>query len=136
MYIDIRALRSIIAEIPCAAICILAAGFQNISHHDKGSVGERKRRQLDVLGLTAFAFMMLCFLMILDLGARPNASKDAYIIFLAAGLLLSGAMFLVVEAYWANSPMISLRSLKNPSVGLQYLVQLLCMVAQFGVSIP
>ena len=89
---------------------------------------------MDPLGLIAFALMMLFFLMLLDFGARADGFENPLLILLAAGFLLSGVVFLLVEAYWAASPLIPLKMLKNPSVGIQYLVQMLCMIAIFAVG--
>lgn len=96
-------------------------------------MSERRKRQLDVTGIVAFALMTLAFLMLLDLGARADGWDDPLVIISFAGFLLFGILFMLIEAYWATTPIIPLRLLKNPRVGLQYLVQFLCPI--YGPSL-
>lgn len=124
-----------LAQLPVAALCILGVALQNVPHSTEDPVRDRRKRSLDFSGLVSFTLAMVAFLVVLDLAARPDGLGNPLVIVFTILFLVFGVTFLLVEAYWANRPIIPLALLKRPSVGLHYLVQTLCMCAQFTVSV-
>lgn len=87
-----------------------------------------------MLGLAAFALMMSSFLILVDFAGKDGGTRNPVMIVLAAAFVLSATAFLLIEVYWANSPIISPSLLKHNNVGLYLAVQILLLVAQFTVS--
>ena len=88
------------------------------------------QRKLDFAGLLSFALTIVSFLMLLDFGTWACRLYEVLLVVSAATFLLFGSLFLSIEAYWTTRPMIPLHLLKKASVGLQFVVQILCMYAQ------
>jgi len=94
----------------------------------------RKKRQLDVLGLVAFALMMSSFVLFVDFAAKKGGLQNPLVIALAASFVFSAIAFLLIEVYWAKNPVISPSLMKHGKVGSYLGVQVLLLVAQFTVS--
>lgn len=121
-------------QLPIAVFCIFGITCQTVPHKPEDPANGRKNRSLDLPGLLTFTMTMISFLVVLDLGARPDGLENPLVIVFAILFLIFGLAFLFIEAYWAERPMIPLTLIKRPSVGLHYLAQMLCMCAQFAVS--
>ncbi|KAL8731087.1 MAG: hypothetical protein Q9166_003615, partial [cf. Caloplaca sp. 2 TL-2023] len=94
------------------------------------AAGNSKRR-FDVLGLMAFAITMASFLMLLDLGSKEVHFANPKTIVLVVACAISAIMFVLIEAYWATNPMISLSLLRHKGQGSYFAIQVLLLIAQF-----
>ena len=92
----------------------------------------KKRRPLDVLGMTAFAITMALFLLVVSAAGNSTGVRSPLSIGLAAGFMLSLVAFILVEVYWAKSPVVSPHLLRQKA-GTNLAAQLLVYVAQFTV---
>lgn len=89
---------------------------------------------MDLLGLAAFALMMSFFLLFVDIAGKDGGLQSPLAIALAASFVFSACTFLLIEVYWAKSPMIPPSLLKHGNVGSYLTVQVLLLIAQFTVS--
>lgn len=78
--------------------------------------------------------MMSSFLLFVDFAGKDEGLSQPLVIVLAASFVLSAIAFLLIEVYWAKSPMISPSLFRRDKVGAYFLVQVLMLVAQFTVS--
>ena len=95
---------------------------------------KRKKRTLDVLGLIAFAMTMVSFLLLVDIIGKGVDLKDPPVIATAVFLALATVTFVLVETYWADSPIIPLTLIVQEKVGSYFMVQTLLLIAQISVS--
>lgn len=97
---------------------------------------KRKKRTLDVLGLIALAMTMLSFLLLVDIAGKGFSLRTPLFIGLGVSFALSGITFILIETYWAQSPIISPNLIIQEKVGSYFVVQTLLLIAQFSVSQP
>ena len=97
---------------------------------------KRKKRTLDVLGLTALAMTMISFLLLVDIVGKGVNLRSWPFAALAVSFALSAVSFVLVETYWARNPVISPKLIIQRKVGSYFVVQTLILIAQFSVSDP
>ena len=124
--------RSFFAQVPIVLGCLTTAIWQSLP---TSLASGRKKRHLDMLGLVAFALMMSSFLLFVDFAGKSGELRSPVVITLAVSFVFSGIAFLLIEVYWANSPMIAPSLLKQANVGSYFAVQILLLIAQFAVSV-
>ncbi|KAL8873070.1 MAG: hypothetical protein Q9174_001408 [Haloplaca sp. 1 TL-2023] len=93
-----------------------------------------KKRKVDVWGLAAFALTMTTFLALLDRSSKDRAGvRSPLLIALAVSFVVFVLVFFLTETRWAANPMIPPSLLRNWRVGFYFVVQVLLLVAQFGL---
>lgn len=115
-------------------VCFIAAVSQSLPR-PKFLEGGRKKRELDLLGLLTFTFMMSSFLLLVDLGGRGTLMNTPNMISLLVVFACSATCFILVEAFWAKQPMLSPTLLRKAGVASHYILQVLLLCAQFSVSV-
>jgi hypothetical protein len=93
-----------------------------------------KLRRIDFLGAILFPISIVCGLLVLELTGKRMAWTDPIILVLLGASLVSGHLFLLVEAFWAKEPIIPLRLLRNRDVITSYLNLGFQSGAQIAVS--
>lgn len=114
-------------------VCFFAAVSQSLPRPEFLE-GGRKKRKLDVLGLLTFIIMMSSFLLLVDFGGRGTVMKTPTVISLLVVFAFSAICFILVESFWAKQPMLSAMLLRKSGVASHYILQILLLCAQFGVS--
>ena len=110
--------------------CFAVALWQSLPQLDSG----RKKRQLDLAGLFAFALTMASFLLLVD-SAQKDGGLNSLITLAFGGMFLTSAIaFTIIESFWAKAPLISLSLLIKQQVWPYFAIQTLMLIAQFAVS--
>lgn len=79
---------------------------------------------------------MISFLLLVDaVGKGVNPRSRLFVVF-AVFFALSAIFFVLVERYWAQSPVISPNLIVHQKVGSYFVAQTLLLIAQFSVSDP
>lgn len=114
-------------------VCFIAATSQSLPRPEFLEDG-RKKRELDLLGLLTFTFVMVSFLLLVDLGGQGTMMNTPIMISLVVVFGFSAICFTTVEAFWAKRPMLSPALLRKAGVASHYILQVLLLCAQFSVS--
>lgn len=80
--------------------------------------------------------IMISFLLLVDIAGKGANLRSPLFIALAVSFALSVVAFVLVETYWAQSPIISPTLIVQEKVGSYFAVQTLLLTAQFSVSGP
>ena len=104
--------------------------WQSLPEIEKG----RKKRRLDALGLTAFAFMMASFLLFVDSAGKEDGVDNPIALAFGAAFVAFAIAFVLTEIYWTKGPMIPLSLFSKGQVGPYFAVQMLLLIAQFTVG--
>ncbi|MCJ1277035.1 hypothetical protein MMC21_004844 [Puttea exsequens] len=107
--------------------CLAVALWQSLPEIEKG----RKKRRLDALGLTAFAFMMASFLLFVDSAGKEDGVDNPIALAFGAAFVAFAIAFVLTEIYWTKGPMIPLSLFSKGQVGPYFAVQMLLLIAQF-----
>ncbi|MFE9675005.1 MFS transporter [Streptomyces sp. NPDC006259] len=91
------------------------------------------RPRFDVLGTLLLAAASTCLVLLTSWGGTEHAWNSRVVLCLAAGAVLSTALFLVAERF-AAEPLIPLRLFRDPVFTLTSLVGLVIGVALFGAA--
>lgn len=116
-------------QAPIVLGCFTVASWQSLPQVDNG----RKKRQLDLPGLFAFASTMASFLLLVDAAQKEGGLDSLITLALLAIFWTSAIFFIFIEQIWTKSPLISLSLLTKPQVGPYFAVQILLLVAQFAL---
>ena len=92
-----------------------------------------KKRRLDGLGLTTFAFMLSSVLLLVDFGGRDRVLNIPVISVLAVVFVVSAISFVLVEHYWAAPPMIPPSLMKHGGLWAYFVTQMFLLCAQTTV---
>ena len=79
---------------------------------------------------------MISFLLLVDIAGKGANPRSPLFIAIALSLTLSAAAFVLVETYWAQSPIISPALIVQGEVRSYFAVQTLLLIAQFSVIHP
>ena len=79
---------------------------------------------------------LISFLLLMDIAGKGTDLMSPLSISLAVSLALSAVSFVLVETYWAQSPIISPTLIVQGKLGSFFAVQTLLLIAQFSVSHP
>ncbi|KAL8709499.1 MAG: hypothetical protein Q9220_005741 [cf. Caloplaca sp. 1 TL-2023] len=122
-----------LAQAVIVAVLFIVALSQSLpSDADSPSKpSKKKKRQLDVPGLLTFALTMAAFLLLVDRGSKDQPLH--VVIILSVMTAAFAIAFLLIEKFWATSPLIPLSLLKEGGAGFNFAVQILVLVAQFGM---
>lgn len=79
---------------------------------------------------------MISFLLLVDIAGKGATLSSSLFIALAVSFALFAVSFVLVETYWAQSPIISPTLIVQEKAGSYFAVQTLLLIAQFSVSHP
>lgn len=85
------------------------------------------------MGAVLLAGSVVCFMLVLDLGGQRLPWKGPAVFSLVALSAISGILFVLVEAYWAQEPIFPTRLMTHQDVLTSYLIAALQIGAQTGV---
>jgi hypothetical protein len=123
IYPDSNLDRSFLGQCPPTILTLaLVAWKLNVKPHENSKQESQlsKLRRIDFLGAILFPISITCGLLILELTGQRLAWTDPTILWLLGATLVSGHLFLLVEAFWAKEPIIPLRLLRNWDVITSY----------------
>lgn len=141
--------RSFLGQAPIIAACLLCISGLSISTRKQESDRQdeegndraripKEKRAVDFAGIAAFTVMLISFLLAITIMDRTShvAPKSYATALLAVSSVAATALFLIERDY-AKTPLIPLELLEG-SLGLQMIVQVMLLFAQFAVrpSVP
>jgi hypothetical protein len=93
-----------------------------------------KLNRIDWVGAVSLGLAILCPLLVIDLGGQKYAFSDPFIISTAVMAVVSGAIFLIQEKYFAKEPIFPLHLLTHYTVVTSYAILFLQTFSQTAVS--
>ena len=94
-----------------------------------------KLKRIDFVGAISLAVSITSLMFAVQLSNQHLGWTHPLILGLIAGFIVAAGLFVVVEKYWAPEPVFPLELLTNRTVVASYLILLLQVAAQFGVSV-
>ncbi|KAB8265073.1 major facilitator superfamily domain-containing protein [Aspergillus pseudonomiae] len=130
---------SFIGQLPVAAICLLIGLYglpsslnsTKTRDADEGT-SRRSIMGLDFAGLVSFSVTILLLLLLMQELSAPSDRFQIPLTILAPAVCAGVILFIVIEAYWARTPLIPLHLLKT-SLGGFCLNQILMMSSRSGL---
>lgn len=130
--------RSFLLQCPLALVAIVLVAWKlngpDSSSSPPETEGKSRFRRIDFLGSAAIAATISTFILALDLGGQQLPWSHPFIWILIASSALCGLIFLLIEAFVAHEPIISLRLLVQRDMMTTNALGFLQSVAQFGVG--
>ncbi|KAL8951564.1 MAG: hypothetical protein Q9222_002474 [Ikaeria aurantiellina] len=120
-----------LAQAVIVTACFVVALSQSLPSATDSPSQPKKKRQVDVLGLLTFGITMASFLVLVDRGSKDQPLP--VVVTLAVMTAAFATAFLLIESYWATAPLIPLSLLKQGGAGFYFAVQILLLVAHFGM---
>ncbi|KAF4627684.1 hypothetical protein G7Y89_g10464 [Cudoniella acicularis] len=80
-----------------------------------------KLRRIDFLGAFLLSISIVCAILVLDLGGQRMSWASPKMLILLGTSVVTGNLFIVVEAFWAKEPIFPLRLLLNRDVITSYI---------------
>ncbi|OGM45292.1 hypothetical protein ABOM_006399 [Aspergillus bombycis] len=128
-----------IGQLPVAAICLLIGLYRfpsSLNSTKTGAADEGNSQHsimgLDLAGLVSFSVTVLLLFLMQELSA-PSDGFQIPLTILASAVCVAVILFIVIEAYWARTPLIPLQLMKT-SLGGLCLNQILMMSSRSGQS--
>ncbi|CZR61827.1 related to multidrug resistance protein [Phialocephala subalpina] len=87
----------------------------------KGHSHVSKLRRIDFLGATLLSVSIVCGLLVLELSGKRMPFTHPTILSLLGASIITGNLFLLVEAFWAKEPIFPLRLMLNRDVVASYI---------------
>ncbi len=115
--------RSFLGQCPPTLLAaFLVAWKLQPSHFEDGPAQSQlsKLRRVDFLGATLLSVSIVCGLLVLELGGKRMLFTHPTILSLFGASLVTGNLFLLVEAFWAKEPIFPLRLMLNRDVVASY----------------
>lgn len=109
---------------PTILAAVLVAWKLQPSYCQEDSKGQSqwsKLRRIDFLGATLLSVSIVCGLLVLELGGKRMPFTHPTILSLLGSSLVTGNLFLLVEAFWAKEPIFPLRLMLNRDVVASYI---------------
>ena len=95
-----------------------------------------RRRQVDIPGMLSFALTATSGLLLSDLVAKGEVFQNPLAIAFSVSFGIFGAIFVLIQGYWAPRPLIPLPLVASRRVGPSLAIQTLTLCAQFTVQGP
>ncbi|MBI5576938.1 MAG: DHA2 family efflux MFS transporter permease subunit [Deltaproteobacteria bacterium] len=113
-------------------IGLLAVFMVSLFIHDPHYVKRTEKAKVDVWGIALLTLGIGALQVILDKGQREDWLQSDFILVLAAVSVLSLALFVIVELYYAEHPIVDLRAFRNVTFSTGNVVMLIAFFNLFG----
>ncbi len=133
--------RSFLVQCPLSLAAIILVGWKLKGPDPSLSFLEtegkpRNFRRIDIWGSAALALTISTFILALDIGGQQLPWTHPAVLILFASSILLGLLFLLVEAFVADEPLLPLGLLVQRDIMTSNVLATLQTAAQFGVYSP
>lgn len=133
--------RSFLVQCPLSLAAIILVGWKLKGPDPSSSFMEtegkpRNFRRIDIWGSAALALTISTFILALDIGGQQLPWTHPAVLILFASSILLGLLFLLVEAFVADEPLLPLGLLVQRDIMTSNVLATLQTAAQFGVCSP
>lgn len=132
--------RSFLGRIPILILCFAVIALKLSKDAPEAELRNKKmnghsseKKRLDILGIIFLGSTVSSFILLCSAFTEESSLSEMKWELLAA-LVLSGALFILDEAFWAEDPWIPLKLAVTNGVGVAWAVQVLLQIATFSVS--
>ncbi|MGE5189755.1 MAG: DHA2 family efflux MFS transporter permease subunit [Gemmatimonadota bacterium] len=113
-------------------IGLFAAFMVTLFIRDPPYIRRAERFKVDTWGIALLAVGIGCLQILLDKGQREDWFESDFILLLGAIAILSLVLFVIVELYFAETPIVDLRAFRNISFGTGNVVMFIAFFNLFG----
>lgn len=132
---DMMVFRSFYGQVPFILICTLIAVYRlpaSMNGHQDKALHKPRLRDFDFAGIISFAAMIIILLFLLQAAGMKKEDQIVGVWTLASAFVLSSAIFLATEVFWAKSPLIPMHLLVQ-KLGAYCLIQILIFTGRMAV---